>query len=256
MYALGWRDSSKAVSREVSEQIHSRNRLALKLFDGIAGNYHGPARAFSLWQYDRWHSILVSRLGDLTGKRVLDMSTGTGLVARRIARRWSTQVVAVDISHPMLVKSLARAKGEELRGHISLIQGQAEAASFADETFDAVVFTYLLRYVEDVPATLVELARLLKPGGMMAALEFGVPSAPWLRVPWLAYTHLLIPCAMYPISSGWRRVGAFLGPSIRRFCNQYPLERQVDLWKAAGLKEVEIRTPSLGGAVVMWGYKS
>jgi len=235
--------------------VQPNSLFARQLFDGVAEDYHRPARAFSFWQYGKWHRFLLSRLGDPTHKRVLDMSTGTGLIASGLASRWDAQVVGVDLSPNMLAHGLARIKGEHLKGSVSLVLGQAEAPPFGDESFDAVIFSYLLRYVDDVPSTLSGLARLVKPGGLMVSLEFGVPSAPWLKLPWLAYTHWLMPLAMYPISPGWRRVGGFLGPSIHRFYAQYPLSRQVDLWNAAGLRGVETRSLSLGGAVVMWGTK-
>ena len=235
--------------------VQPKSLFARRLFNGVARDYHGPARAFSFWQYGRWHRFLLSRLGDLTSKRVLDMSTGTGLVASQITRYWEAQVVGVDLSPNMLAHGLARIKVEKLKGRVYLVLGQAEAPPFIDESFDAVVFSYLLRYVDDVPSTLIGLARLVKPGGVMASLEFGVPSTPWLKLPWLAYTHWLMPLAMYPISPGWRRVGGFLGPSISGFYEQYPLSRQVELWKAAGLSCVETRSLSLGGAVAIWGTR-
>ena len=183
------------------------------------------------------------------------MSTGTGLVAMAIARQWDAQVVGVDLSSNMLATGLKRLNQLNLRGTTSLVLGRAEDAPFVEKTFDAVVFTYLLRYVENVPSTLVELSRVLKPGGVMASLEFGVPSSLWLRLPWLAYTHLLMPGSMYILSAEWRRVGRFLGPSIRRFYRRYPLSRLIELWNAAGLQQVESKTLSLGGASVIWGIK-
>ena len=60
---------------------------------------------------------------------------------------------------------------------MELIEGEAEALPFADESFDALTFTYLLRYVDDPAATMRELARVVRPGGRVASLEFGVP--PW-----------------------------------------------------------------------------
>ena len=235
--------------------ISGSNEFARQLFDGIAANYQGPARVFSLWQYNRWQRFLISRLEPLSGKRVLDMSTGTGLVAMAIARQWDAQVVGVDLSSNMLATGLKRLNQSNLRGTTSLVLGRAEDAPFVEKTFDAVVFTYLLRYVENVPSTLVELSRVLKPGGVMASLEFGVPSSLWLRLPWLAYTHLLMPGSMYILSAEWRRVGRFLGPSIRRFYHRYPLSRLIELWNAAGLQQVESKTLSLGGASVIWGIK-
>jgi demethylmenaquinone methyltransferase/2-methoxy-6-polyprenyl-1,4-benzoquinol methylase len=64
-----------------------------------------------------------------------------------------------------------------------------------------------------------------------------------------------LPLAGRTISSGWREVGRFLGPSIRDFYRRYPLERQHELWHAAGIEHVQARTMSLGGGVVIWGKR-
>ena len=65
------------------------------------------------------------------------------------------------------------------RARIRLQEGDARALPFEDGQFDALTFTYLLRYVEDPAATLQELARVVRPGGTIASLEFGVPRGVW-----------------------------------------------------------------------------
>src|SRR3989304_282219 len=80
-----------------------------------------------------------------------------------------------------------------LPGRVHFALGQAQAVPFADEAFDAVTFTYLLRYVHDPSATVAELVRTLRPGGVMASLEFHVPPEPWARAGWHAYTRAGVP---------------------------------------------------------------
>ena len=70
--------------------------------------------------------------------------------------------------------------------------GRAERLPFPDETFDALTFTYLFRYVDDPAAAMRELARVVRPGGTIATLEFHVPEQPLLRAGWYAYTR--VPC--------------------------------------------------------------
>src|SRR4029077_17093361 len=82
--------------------------------------------------------------------------------------------------------------------------------------FDALTFTYLLRYVDDVPATLHELARVVRPGGTVAILEFGLPRGVWRQL-WERYVRAGLPVAGAVVSPGWGGVGRFLGPSIRDF---------------------------------------
>src|SRR5207247_9803549 len=128
-----------------------------------------------------------------------------------------------------------------------LVNARAERLPFPDATFDHVTFTYLLRYVDDPAATVAELTRVLKPGGRLAALEFGVPSSPWAFALWRLYTRLIMPLAGRLVSRKWREVNAFLGPSIERFYRAHPQREVERYWRDAGLGDVRSRRLSLGG---------
>lgn len=234
---------------------HDRNAFARRLFDGIAQSYEGPARVFSLHQYHSWHRFLISRIALTAESRVLDVCTGTGLIAMRIAQKSGCEVTGLDLSQRMLGSALQSIQAEGLNSRISLVAGQAESLPFADASFDVVVFSYLLRYVEDPQATINELARVLKPGGQMASLEFYIPQGPILYPLWLAHTRLLMPLGARLLTQGWREVGSFLGRSISDFYRKYPLQEVRLMWERAGIAGVRIEKQSLGGAVVMWGRK-
>ncbi len=226
--------------------------LPRRIFSPIASSYDRPAQLLSLLQYRRWHDFLINRLDLPPGGRVLDMATGTGAVALRLCQRDGLRVTAADVTRPMLLEAASRAVNGGAR--LDLAECTAEAIPFTDATFDAVVFTYLLRYVADVPSTLAELARVLKPGGTMASLEFAVPSG--LAQPlWRLYTAVGLPVASALLSPAWRRVGSFLGPSIRDFYRRWPEERLLQLWCDCGFADVQARRLSLGGAIVTWGTK-
>ena len=147
------------------------------------------------------------------------------------------------------------ARGRFAGGEVELVEGSAEVLPFPDETFDHLTVTYLLRYVDDPGATLAELARVVCRGGVVASLEFGIPGGP-TRPLWELYVGRVLPLASRALGRGWAEVGDFLGDSIREFWARYPLERQLDLWRAAGLRGIEVRRLSLGGGVVMWGTKA
>src|ERR1700694_2582560 len=117
------------------------------LFSGIAGSYDRPAQILSYLQYRRWHRFLLSHVQLSPPARILDMATGTGALALELAQRAGIEVIASDITRPMLLQAQARVM--RARGHptIDLVECTAEAAPFSDATFDAVIFTYLLRYV-------------------------------------------------------------------------------------------------------------
>jgi demethylmenaquinone methyltransferase/2-methoxy-6-polyprenyl-1,4-benzoquinol methylase len=242
----------------------TRKREALELFSGLPQRYDTLSAALSFWQDPRWRRALVDAAAPTRGQRILDVATGTGMVAAELLARAECSVVGIDQSPEMLAAARARFASPALHGElgadascarVELIEGQAESLPFADESFDALTFTYLLRYVDDPQATIGELARVVRPGGRVASLEFGVP--PWApaRAAWRLYTAVGLPWLGRLASREWEQVGRFLGPSIRGFYERYPLERIVELWQQAGLSEVRVRRMSLGGGVVLSATK-
>jgi demethylmenaquinone methyltransferase/2-methoxy-6-polyprenyl-1,4-benzoquinol methylase len=179
---------------------------------------------------------------------VLDVATGTGLVAAEL-RRAGFSVTGLDQSPEML-----EVAGRRLGSEVELVEASAEELPFADRAFDHLTFTYLLRYVDDPAATMRELSRVVRPGGRIAMLEFGVPRRPW-RAAWWLYTRLGLPLAGRVVSAKWSAVGAFLGPSIDGFYDRHPLAAVERYWLEAGLGDLRVRRMSLGGGVVMWATK-
>jgi demethylmenaquinone methyltransferase/2-methoxy-6-polyprenyl-1,4-benzoquinol methylase len=180
---------------------------------------------------------------------VLDVATGTGLVAAELVRR-GFPVTGVDQSAEMLSRARTRF-GER----VELVEASADSLPFDDASFDHLTFTYLLRYVDDPGATLRELGRVVGRGGVVASLEFGVPGG-LARPPWELYVRAGLPLAGRVLRNGWREVGDFLGGSIRAYWAEYSLERQLELWSAAGIDDVQVRRLSLGAGVVMWGRRA
>jgi demethylmenaquinone methyltransferase / 2-methoxy-6-polyprenyl-1,4-benzoquinol methylase len=228
--------------------MSARTAHARELFAPLGASYDRVGAVLSLGQDPLWRRFLVSRL-PRDGGHVLDVATGTGLVAAELLRR-GFDVTGLDQSPEML--EVARRR---LAGRARIVEASAEALPFPDGGFDHLTVTYLLRYVDDPEATLVELARVVQSGGIVASLEFGVPGG-LARPLWELYVRAVLPLAGRAIRNGWQEVGGFLGGSIRDFWTGYPLERQLELWRAAGLVGVQVRRVSLGGGVVMWGRKA
>ncbi len=199
---------------------------------------------------------MVGTIGAERGDRVLDVATGTGLVAQALVRRYRCEVVGLDQSPQMLERARTRLAGNaRLAERVSLVRGEAERLPFADEEFDHLTFTYLLRYVDDPATTMVELARVVKPGGRVASLEFAVPSNAMWREAWRLYTRVGLPTLGRVVSREWAHTGRFLADSIPDFYERYPLARVVEMWEQAGIVDVRVSSMSLGGGVVMWGTK-
>jgi demethylmenaquinone methyltransferase / 2-methoxy-6-polyprenyl-1,4-benzoquinol methylase len=242
-----------ATERAVSSE---RKRGALALFAGLPRRYDLLSGLLSLGQDPRWRRAMVGAVEAAPTERVLDVATGTGLVARELVRRYGCSVVGVDQSPEMLARGRERlAREPRLAEHIELVQGEAERLGFADAEFDHLTFTYLLRYVDDPAATLAELARVVRPGGRIAALEFGLPEPPLWRPLWWLYTRIGLAGLGRLFGRDWYEVGRFLGPSIEELYERWPLERQLELWEGAGIAHVRQRRMSLGGGVVTWGVR-
>jgi demethylmenaquinone methyltransferase/2-methoxy-6-polyprenyl-1,4-benzoquinol methylase len=233
-----------------------RKQHALALFAGLPRHYDRAGAALSFGQDPRWRATLVGSVAAGPGERVLDVATGTGMVAVALVRSHGCRVTALDQSEQMLGGLRARlAADPALAGAIEPVRGEAEALPFADAAFDALTFTYLLRYVEDPAMTLRELARVVKPGGSVGMVEFGVPPRRVLRALWRIYTRVGLPALGRLISRDWRDVGAFLGPSVEGFYARVSPARLVALWEQAGLADVRVRRMSCGAGVVMTAVK-
>jgi demethylmenaquinone methyltransferase/2-methoxy-6-polyprenyl-1,4-benzoquinol methylase len=225
------------------------------LFTAIAPQYSWAGAVLSFGQDPRWRRFTVSKVGAVPGSLVLDVAAGTGLVSRDLAARSRVNVVSLDPSEPMLRAGIPANEAARLADRIHPVLGRAEVLPFADGTFDALTFTYLVRYVDDPAATIRELARVVRPGGSIASLEFHVPQQPMLRAGWYAYTRGVLPVLGSFVSPQWRRTGNFLGPSISRLEDRAPLPEQVRWWQEAGIRHVRSRELTLGAAVVIWGVK-
>lgn len=220
---------------------------ARALFAPLGETYDRYSALLSFGQDPRWRRFLVSRIGATADDTVLDVATGTGLVARELVRCYGCSVVGVDRSAEMLAFAAERTRGLP----VSLVEARAESLPFDDAQFDALTCTYLLRYVEDPLTTMRELARVVRPGGTIAMLEFAVPRAIW-RLPWELWVRVGLPAAGRAISPGWHEVGRFLGPSIRGFWARHDI---ATLFRAAGLQEVREQRLSVGGGVVVWAKR-
>ena len=173
---------------------------------------------------------------------MLDVATGTAAVALELVRQKGCSVVGVDQSAEMLDEARRRLLLAAETKRVRLVEASANELPFEDASFDGLTAAYLLRYLDDLPAGLSELARVLRPGATAALLDFGVPPAPVPRAAWTLYVDLGLPLCGRAISPGWREVGRFLGGSIRDFDARWPVPSL-------------LRRLSLGGCLVVWARR-
>jgi demethylmenaquinone methyltransferase/2-methoxy-6-polyprenyl-1,4-benzoquinol methylase len=226
----------------------TRRRHARELFAPLGPRYDRMGAMLSFGQDARWRRFMVSRLPRDSG-HVLDVATGTGLVAQELLAH-GFRVTGLDQSPEMLARARAR-----FGRRIELVEASADELPFADASFDHLTFTYLLRYVDEPGATLAELARVVRPGGTIAMVEFGLPRGVWRPV-WDVWVGLGLPLAGRLVGHGWHEVGRFLGPSIRDFDAHLPNHVLHSLWLRAGIAEVVLRRMSFGAGIVVWGRRA
>jgi demethylmenaquinone methyltransferase / 2-methoxy-6-polyprenyl-1,4-benzoquinol methylase len=233
-----------------------RNRFARSLFEPLPSRYDTLAYLLSFGQDRRWRAAVVDQVARSAPATVLDVACGPAGVALAIADATRARIVGVDLTEEMLRQGLRNVRRVGRSERVKLAIAQAEALPFADDAFDAVSFSYLLRYVDDPPATIAEIARCAKPGATVACLEFHVPRWKPAHVVWWFYTRLILPLLGF-LTGGlaWYRVGRFLGPSITDHYTRFPVAAHVEAWRRAGLRDIGVRYMSFGGGVVMWGKK-
>jgi demethylmenaquinone methyltransferase/2-methoxy-6-polyprenyl-1,4-benzoquinol methylase len=232
------------------------NHFARKLFERLPPHYDALAALLSFGQDRRWRRAVVDAVAAAPAAVALDVATGPAGVALAVARRTGGWVAGIDLTPQMLTRAAANVRQSPYGRQVALVLGRAEELPFPDASFDALTFSYLLRYVADPEATLSEMARVTKPGGVIASLEFHPPpKGPWHAL-WLVYTRVVLPAAGYALGGRqWWDVGRFLGPSISGYYRRYPLAWHEPAWRRAGVEDVTIRLMSKGGGLVMSGRK-
>lgn len=235
----------------------SQTRFSQSLFSGLPGRYDALAAILSLGQDRVWRREMIDHIVPADPDTLLDVATGPAGVALQLADRTEARIVGIDLSKDMLARGQRNVRSANRQDRIALVRGQGERLPFPDQSFDALTFTYLLRYVADPSATILELGRVVRPGGTMASLEFAVPPNPIWRWLWVLYTRLILPLGGFLLGGrAWFDVGNFLGPNITQHYQKFPVAETLDAWREAGFTNVQARRMSLGGGIVMWGQKA
>ena len=212
------------------------------MFDGIAARYDLLNRIISLGVDQRWRRHTVAALKLRPEARVLDLATGTGDLALRIAQDAPTaHVVGLDPSREMLRVFERKIAERKLGGRVTLEFGDAEQLPFADASFDAITMAFGIRNVPDRPAALREMARVVKPGGRIAILELSEPRSGFLGTFARFHVHVLVP-RLGALLSGAREY-AYLQQSIAAFP---PPEVFADLMRANGQQVLEVKPMTFG----------
>ena len=200
-----------------SEKESGKKEQVQEMFDNIAPKYDFLNRFLSLGIDVIWRKKLISKLRGLKPSYVLDMATGTGDVAIATAKQLKPkQIVGVDLSPLMLEEGKKKVKEQKLEGTIQLQQGDSENLKFQDNIFDAVTVAFGVRNFENLEKGLAELYRVVKPGGLLAILEFSKPQHFPIKQLYAFYFKQILPRVGNWVSKD-SRAYTYLPESVNQF---------------------------------------
>jgi demethylmenaquinone methyltransferase/2-methoxy-6-polyprenyl-1,4-benzoquinol methylase len=164
------------------------------MFDAIAPRYDLLNHVLSAGMDRGWRNRAIGALGLTDRARVLDVCTGTGdLALAAVNRQHGASVVGVDFAAEMLRLGLVKVRAASLQKRIHLVRGDAARIPVGDATCDAATIGFGIRNVAEPERALAEIARILKPGGRLAILEFGHPRIPGIRTLYTWYFRYMLP---------------------------------------------------------------
>ena len=223
-----------------------------QMFDSIAPAYDFMNRAMTMGIDIWWRKLAVKRLKRLHPTRLLDVATGTGDFAIQLHRSLQPQhITGIDLSQGMLDEAKRKVKEKGLEKDISFEQGDCMALPMQDEAFDAVTVAFGVRNFEHLLQGYREMARVLKPGGMLCVLELSTPTNPIIRWFYDLYTLHIIP-AIGTIKSGDKSAYRYLPQSIAAVPQG---DDMLQLMREAGLRDATFKRLTLGVCTIYSAIK-
>lgn len=223
-----------------------------QMFDAIAPAYDFMNRAMTMGIDIWWRRLAVKRLRPLKPSQILDVATGTGDFAIQLNSSLHPQhITGIDLSQGMLDEARRKVKEKGLENTITFEQGDCMALPMADESFDAVTVAFGVRNFEHLQQGYQEMARVLRPGGMLCVLELSTPTNRLIRWFYDLYTLHIIPW-LGSLKSGEKSAYRYLPQSIAAVPQG---EDMLGLMRNAGLKDTTFRCLTLGVCTIYTALK-
>ena len=234
------------------DQATAKTEQVRQMFDAIAPAYDFMNRAMTLGIDIWWRRLAVKRLKALKPSQILDVATGTGDFAIQLNNSLHPQhVTGIDLSQGMLDEARRKVKEKGLERDITFEQGDCMALPMADESFDAVTVAFGVRNFEHLQQGYLEMARVLKPGGMLCVLELSTPTNRLIRWFYDLYTLHIIPW-LGSLKSGEKSAYRYLPQSIAAVPQG---DDMLQLMRNAGLKDTTFRRLTLGVCTIYTATK-
>ncbi|MBD5225703.1 MAG: bifunctional demethylmenaquinone methyltransferase/2-methoxy-6-polyprenyl-1,4-benzoquinol methylase UbiE [Bacteroidales bacterium] len=232
-------------SRPKTEQVE-------EMFDSIAPAYDFMNRAMTMGIDKIWRAKAVAMVRGGAPRRILDVATGTGDLAIKLARAVpEASVTGIDLSEGMLEIGRQKVASAGLADRIALTKADCLDLPFADGSFDAVTVAYGVRNFENLAAGYREMARVLSPGGMLCVVELSVPQGRIVNPLYRLYSGKIIPAVGRPISRD-SAAYSYLPASIAAMPQG---ERMLDIMRGAGLSDAALRALTFGVCTIYTAFK-
>jgi len=223
-----------------------------QMFDNIAPAYDFMNRAMTMGIDIWWRWLAVKRLSRIKPAHILDVATGTGDFAIQLQQSLQPQhITGIDLSQGMLDEACRKVKQRGLEQAITFEQGDCLALPMGDETYDAVTVAFGVRNFEHLQQGYHEMARVLKPGGMLCVLELSTPTNRLIRWFYDLYTMHIIP-AIGSLKSGDKSAYRYLPQSIAAVPQG---DEMLQLMRHAGLHDAKFKRLTLGVCTIYTAVK-
>jgi demethylmenaquinone methyltransferase/2-methoxy-6-polyprenyl-1,4-benzoquinol methylase len=196
----------------------AKARYVRSLFSKVPSEYDILLSFLSFTQDKRWRAYVVDRARPMRDERILDVATGTGLLAADFARVVSSEgyVVGVDLTLSMLKTARGRLQSKNVGDRVEWVLARAENLPFRDDCFASASISLALRNVSSAQMTFHEMSRATVPGGVVISLDFARPRNRFFQVFYYDYLLGLFPLFGRLVSEAWGRTLSYLGRSILR----------------------------------------
>lgn len=238
-----------------AKKVPQKSKEVRAMFGAIAHRYDLANHLLSFNFDRRWRRITVREIGRRLGRRdfdALDLACGTGDLTAALQNTTAGRVIGMDFCHPMLVIGVKKFSKVADFHRIAFAEADVLALPLSDSSFDTVTIAFGLRNLEDHEEGLSEMYRVLRPGGVLAILEFSRPSTPVFRHVYQFYFFRILP-RIGTLVSGVEGPYSYLPDSVSKFPSQEELKK---LMERIGLEGVEFFNLSGGIAALHLGRKS